>query len=93
MQGADFVGKQHGGVVAAAAGALAFAEVEDFVHAGVEGGGFEGVAKFVDDGEEDVMDARIERAVATAIEVVGVGPDVFYGVFYPGCLIELRIDL
>lgn len=93
MEGLHLTGKQYGGVVAAAAGAFAFSEIEDFVHAGVEGGGFEGVAKFIDDGEEDVMDPRVKRAVATAIEIVVVGPDIFDGVLDPGRFVELRIGL
>ena len=93
MKGLHFTRKQHRGVAAATAGTFAFPEIEHLVHAGVKGGGFEGVADFVDHGEEDIVYAGIQRAVAAAIQVVVIGPDIVHGVLDPGGLVELRIDL
>src|ERR1700722_1832855 len=93
VEGLDFASEEDGGVAAAAAGTFGLADIEDLVHAGVESCGLEGVAEFIDDGEEDFVHFWVERAIAAAIEVVVVGPNVFYGVFYPGCFVEFGIGL
>jgi hypothetical protein len=88
-----FACEEGGGVAAAATGAFGFADIEDLVHTGVEGGGLEGITQLVDDGEEDLVDVGVEGTVAAAIEIVIVWPNVCGGIFDPGRLIELGVDL
>jgi hypothetical protein len=59
----------------------------------MKGGGFEGVANFVDDGEEDIVYTRIKGAIASAIQVIVIGVDIVQRIFDPGRLVELGIDL
>src|SRR5262249_7326703 len=89
----DFAGEKLGLVFAAAVLALGFTDVENLVHAAVKGVRFEGVAQFVNDGKEDLVNFRVQRAIAAAIEVVGVGPFVMLRVLDPGRLVKLRILL
>lgn len=95
VEGADLAGEELGFVAATAAGAFVFSYVKDFVHAGVEGVGLEDVGQLVYHGEEDVVQSGGEGTVAFTVEVIGIGPDVFAGVgeLYPGCFVELWVDL
>ena len=70
-------GKQLGLVLAAAARAFVRAKVKHLVQPGVKGVRFKGVAHLVHQGEDDLMHFGVQRAVALAVKLVGVGPDIF----------------
>jgi hypothetical protein len=73
---AHFVGEQFRLVTALAACALVFADVKDFIHPGMEPVRLEGIAHLVNQGEDDLVNLRMARAVALAIKPVRIGPGV-----------------
>ena len=61
-------------------------EDEDLVHADVEGFGLAGRGQLVDEGEEHLVDPRVERAVAAAVDVLVMRILAGRSVRTPGCL-------
>jgi hypothetical protein len=58
----DFAGEDFCRVAAGAARALGVGDVEDLVHAGVEGVGLEGLEQLVNQREHACVDLRVEGA-------------------------------
>ena len=90
--GADFVGEEFRLVAALAARALVFADVEHFIHPGMKRIGLKGVADLIHQRKHDFMHLGMTRAIALAVELVGIGPGVFLGKLHLGSLVELRVD-
>ena len=70
----DLIREQLSLVPAAAAGAFGFADVEDLIHARVEGIRLEDVTDLIDQRHYDLMHVGMPGTVAAAIQTVRVGP-------------------
>ena len=88
----DLAGEELRLVVSPAARAAVHPDVEDLVHAGVEGVGVEDLHQLVDNGENHLVQVGVEGAVALAVEAVGVGPCVGLGDLDPRSFVELRVN-
>src|SRR5207247_10747916 len=90
--GSDFLGEEFRLVAVLAARTLSFTDEEHFIHSGMKRIGLKGIADLIHQREDDLMHLGMTRAIALAVELVGIGPSVFLGELHLGGLVELRVD-